>query len=109
VRYRCDRAINEGFQTMRILTALLAGLTLLGGCAYRDHDRMGADRGDYYDGYYDGSYGAFHDGYWGNDGSFYYADSARNWHRDEGKHFRRDTGDGSTWARVHGSGVQREH
>ena len=94
---------------MRILTALLAGLTLLGGCAYRDHDRMGADRGDYYDGYYDGSYGAFHDGYWGNDGSFYYADSDRNWHRDEGKHFRRDTGGGSTWAQVHGSGVQREH
>jgi hypothetical protein len=75
------------------LTALL-----LGGCAYRGHDRVGVSvgRGDYYNGYYDGSYGAFNDGYWGNDGAFYYTDGERIWHRDDGNHFRRDTGDGNT-------------
>ena len=85
----------------------MAGL-LLGGCAYRDHDRMGA-RGDYYGGYYDGSYGAFNDGYWGNDGAFYYSDGQHNWHRDDGNHFRRTRGDGSNWAEVRGSGAHRDH
>jgi len=96
---------------MRIFITLIAGLVLLGGCAYRDHDRMGVSVGHagYYDGYYDGSYGAFNDGYWGDDGSFYYADGERNWHRDDGRHFRRDAGDGSTWAQIHGSGARRDH
>jgi hypothetical protein len=51
----------------------LAGLAavLLGGCAYNGHDRMASGRGDYYDSYYDGSYGTFSDGYWGKDGAFY--------------------------------------
>jgi len=90
----------------------VAGLAavLLGGCAYRGHDRMvTAGHGGYYDGYYDGSYGAFNDGYWGNDGAFYYSDGDRNWHRDEGRHFRRDSGEGDTWVRVRGSGANRDH
>jgi len=84
---------------------------LLGGCAYRgdDRTRVVVSGGEYYDGYYDGSYGTFTDGYWGKDGAFYYADSERDWHRDDGNHFRRDTGDGDHWVRVRGSGVQRDH
>jgi hypothetical protein len=79
-----------------------AGLVLLGGCAYRDHDQMGVSvaRGGYYDGYYDGSYGSFNDGYWGKGGTLYYAD---------GNHFRHDPGEGSTWAQIHGSGAPRDH
>jgi hypothetical protein len=97
---------------IKLVPALgLAGF-LLGGCAYRDHDgRMGASvstRG-YYDGYYDGSYGAFNDGYWGNDGAFYYSDGSQNWHRDDGNHFRRDRGDGNSWSQIHGSGAHRDH
>ena len=100
---------------MRKFIALVpvAGLAalLLGGCVYRGHDRVGVSvgRGDYYNGYYDGSYGAFNDGYWGNDGAFYYTDGERKWHRDDGNHFRRDTGDGSSWAQIRGSGAQRDH
>ena len=83
---------------------------MLGGCVYRGQDRMvSARHGDYYDSYYDGSYGTFNDGYWGNDGAFYYSDGQRNWHRDDGKHFRRDTGDGDRWVRVRGSGANRDH
>ena len=96
---------------MRTFITLIAGLVLLGGCAYRGHDRMGVSVGHagYYDGYYDGSYGAFNDGYWGNDGAFYYADGQRTWHRDDGNHFRRDTGDGDRWVRIQGSGAPRDH
>ena len=90
----------------------MAGLAavLLGGCAYNGHDRMVTARGgDHYEGYYDGSYGAFNDGYWGKDGAFYYSDGQRNWHRDDGRHFRRDSGEGDTWIRVRGSGANRDH
>jgi len=51
----------------------VAGLAalLLGGCVYSGHDRMvTAGHGDYYESYYDGSYGTFNDGYWGKDGAF---------------------------------------
>ncbi len=92
----------------------VAGLAalLLGGCAYRGHDRVGVSVGGdgYYNGYYDGSYGTFNDGYWGNDGAFYYSDGQHNWHRDDGHHFRRDSGDGDRrWSKVRGSGRHRDH
>ena len=100
---------------MKTLTKLvpIVGMAalLLGGCAYSGRERAGVSvsRGNYYDGYYDGTYGAFNDGYWGNDGAFYYADGEHNWHRDDSNHFRRDSGDGSTWAQIHGSGAHRDH
>ena len=96
---------------VKVIPTVGIAVLLLAGCAYRDHDRMGVSvgRGGYYDGYYDGSYGAFRDGYWGNDGSFYYSDNDNNWHRDDGNHFRRDSGDGGNWSQIHGSGVNRDH
>jgi hypothetical protein len=56
---------------------------------------------DYYDGYYDGSYGPFYDGYWGDDGYFWYRDNASQMHRDEGHHFSHTA--------ATGSGAHREH
>jgi hypothetical protein len=70
---------------------------------------MASVRGDYYDSYYDGSYGTFNDGYWGGDGAFYYSDGQRVWHRDDANHFRRSSGEGDRWAGVRGSGANREH
>jgi hypothetical protein len=95
---------------MKIMLKLIpaAGLMLLGACADHDRDQVGVRGGDYYDAYYDGSYGGFHDGYWGNDGAFYYADGNHNWHRDDGNHFRHDNG-GDGWSAVHGSGASRDH
>ena len=91
-------------------TAGLAAL-ILGGCAYGGaHERVGVSvaSGDYYTGYYDGSYGTFNDGYWGDDGAFYYSDGSHNWHRDDANHFRRDSG-GDGWSGFHGSGAHRDH
>ena len=88
----------------------VAAMLLLGGCAYHGPESVGisASGGNYYNGYYDGSYGSFNDGYWGNDGAFYYADGNHNWHRDDGNHFRHDDG-GDGWNAVHGSGASRDH
>jgi hypothetical protein len=102
------------FITLIPITGL--AVLILGGCAYRDdgyrnHNRMGVSvsSGEHYNGYYDGSYGAFNDGYWGSDGAFYYVDGQRTWRRDDGNHFRRDMGDGDRWVRIRGSGAQRDH
>jgi hypothetical protein len=88
---------------------------LVAGCAYEGRGNRNRERasiavgtGGYYDGYYDGSYGAFNDGYWGNDGAFYYADSNHNWQRDGAGHFRRDNG-GDGWSAFNGSGAHRGH
>jgi len=91
--------------------AVIASALILGGCMSRDdrgfrgHERVGVSvSSDNYDGYYDGSYGAFNDGYWGRDGAFHYSDGNNNWHRDDGRHFRRERGDGGNWDRVQGRG-----
>ena len=103
----------KNISRLALVTATAA--LLLGGCAYRDHGYRDHGRasvsvgaGGYYDGYYDGSYGAFNDGYWGDDGAFYYSDSSHNWHKDDANHFRRDNG-GSGWNAFHGSGAHRDH
>ncbi len=64
---------------------------------------------DFYDVYYDGSYGPFTDGYWGTDGQFWYLVGAEssNWKADTDGHFRRAPADG--FALVRGTGVQREN
>jgi hypothetical protein len=92
-----------------IAAAALAALTA-GGCVTNGHERVNVAvaGGGYYDGYYDGGYGAFSDGYWGNDGAFWYSDSGHNWHRDDANHFRADSG-GNGWNAVHGSGGHRDH
>ena len=110
--------LRKNYYMRMILKALpVTGLAaiLLSGCAYHDRGYRGHDRasvsvsgGNYYNGYYDGSYGAFHDGYWGNDGSFYYSDNSNAWHRDDGHHFRRDSG-GDGWSSFRGSGARRDH
>lgn len=97
---------------VRLVPTLGFAALLLGGCvADGRHGRMGVSvsTGNYYEGYYDGSYGTFNDGYWGNDGAFYYSDSSNAWHRDDGNHFRRDHGDGDSWNQIHGSGAHRDH
>jgi hypothetical protein len=95
---------------MRKSLLALAALTLLAGCETRvpiRGDVAVAGGPDYYDGYYDGSYGAFDDGYWGDDGFFWYRGGDHGFHRDEAHHFQRTAGNG--FNHIHGSGMHREH
>jgi hypothetical protein len=63
---------------------------------------------DFYDAYYDGSYGTFTDVYFGQDGHYWYlSQDGRIWARDDGGHFRRTPAEG--FALVRGTGVQREN
>jgi hypothetical protein len=92
-----------------IAAGLAASLFILSACETGPHGPgpYVAANVDYYDGYYDGSYGPFYDGYWGDDNYFWYRDNNSQWHRDEGHHFARTASTG--FNHIHGSGMHREH
>jgi hypothetical protein len=63
---------------------------------------------DFYDAYYDGSYGTFTDVYWGQDGRYWFLSlDGRNWVPDEAGHFRRMPAPG--FVLVRGTGAHREN